>query len=311
MKNIIFAGTPEFSASILSALLQAGYPIRTILTQPDRPKGRGRKLSPSPVKQLALEHQLEVHQPVSLKTTESITQLKALQPDLIIVVAYGLLLPQEVLDIPKLGCINVHASLLPRWRGAAPIQHSILAGDKETGISIMQMDQGLDTGAVLKTLSCPIDTTETSQTLHDKLSFLGAKALIDVLSNINSLVASPQDDSLATYAHKINKADAKINWHSSAIEIDRQIRAFNPWPITFTSLHDKTIRIIEASLIQNELGSSPKPGTINIIDNKLFVATEDGYLELLLLQLPGGKALPALELLKGHPTLFITGENFE
>ncbi|MGW8229196.1 MAG: methionyl-tRNA formyltransferase, partial [Gammaproteobacteria bacterium] len=206
--RLVFAGTPDFAATALRALIQAQHDIVAVYTQPDRPAGRGQKLTPGPVKQLALQYLLPVFQPASLKTPEAVEQLRTLDADIMVVAAYGLLLPPEVLSVPRLGCLNIHASLLPRWRGAAPIQRAILAGDTETGITIMQMDKGLDTGAMLLKLRCPIDQEDTAASLHDRLAALGAEAIITALDQLPTLTATPRDDNLATYAAKLTKQDA-------------------------------------------------------------------------------------------------------
>ncbi|MBL4638853.1 MAG: methionyl-tRNA formyltransferase, partial [Proteobacteria bacterium] len=235
--RIIFAGTPDFAANTLEALLTTDHEICAVYTQPDRPSGRGRKLTASPVKQLAVEHQIPVQQPLNFKSEEIKQILAAYQADLMIVVAYGLLLPQAVLDAPTLGCINIHASLLPRWRGAAPIQRAILAGDHETGICIMQMEAGLDTGPVLAQATCPIHDDDTAQILHDRLVLLGAKTLLETLPEIESRQqqAKKQDDALSCYADKLKKQEAIIDWHQPAIRIAKQIHAFNPWPVAQTT----------------------------------------------------------------------------
>src|SRR5690606_33051097 len=231
--NIVFAGTPPFAARHLASLLETQHRIVAVYTQPDRAAGRGKQLQPSAVKTLALAHDLPVFQPASLKSTEEQQQLAQLQPDVMVVVAYGLLLPQAVLDIPKFGCINVHGSLLPRWRGAAPIQRALWAGDKETGVAIMQMEAGLDTGPVLLEARLPILADDTSASLYEKLAQLGPTALCDALHQLPDLLskAQPQNDSLATYAHKLSKEEAQLDWQRPADELERWVRAFNPWPI--------------------------------------------------------------------------------
>ena len=306
--RIVFAGTPEFAVQPLKALLDSKHSVIAVFTQPDRPAGRGQTLHASPVKALALSHHIPIYQPILLKNPEEQAKLHALQPDLLIVVAYGLLLPKAVLDIPKFGCINIHASLLPRWRGAAPIQHAILAGDKTTGICTMQMDEGLDTGDVLLKISCTIAPQETSKTLHDKLATLGAAALLETLEKFehNALVPEKQDPTTATYATKISKTDAKIDWQESADVIDRKIRAFNPWPVAFAELSGQTIRIWSAKLnLTATVNNKIKPGTIiEIHKDSMDVATGDGVLTLLEIQLPGGKRLPVAEILHAKKALF-------
>ncbi|NLG77827.1 MAG: methionyl-tRNA formyltransferase, partial [Xanthomonadaceae bacterium] len=229
--SIVFAGTPEFSVPTLKALLDSRHRVAAVYTQPDRPAGRGRQLTASPIKRVALEHGIHVEQPATLKDAAAVARLASFSADLMIVVAYGLLLPQSVLDTPRLGCVNVHASLLPRWRGAAPIQRAILAGDRETGVTIMQMDAGLDTGPMLLQRSTPIAERETSATLHDRLAAIGAEALLDALDSLPQIVPQAQPDEGVTYAAKIRKEEARIDWSRSASEIDRMVRAFDPWPV--------------------------------------------------------------------------------
>jgi len=253
--RIIFAGTPEFSAETLKALLTTEHDICADYTQPDRPAGRGRKLTASPVKQLAQEHNIPVEQPLNFKEDEAQKILADYHADLMIVVAYGLLLPQVVLDTPALGCINIHASLLPRWRGAAPIQRAILAGDPETGVCIMQMDTGLDTGPVLFKSACPIYADDTAQILHDRLAILGSEALLATLDDIESLQANVQiqDNSFSCYAKKLLKAEATIDWRQSADEINRQVHAFNPWPVAQTVWQKHVFRIWLTSSLMNQV----------------------------------------------------------
>ena len=305
--NIIFAGTPEIAAGVLQALIDADYSITACLTQPDRPQGRGLKLSPSAVKSCALQNNIQALQPKSLKKPDIQQQLKLMQPELMIVMAYGLILPQAVLDIPKLGCINIHASILPRWRGAAPIQHSILAGDTESGITIMQMDAGLDTGDILSIYPCPVLQTDTSEHLHDRLSALAQTSIIDFLTKLQAGKIQPtkQSDSNASYAHKIDKQQAKINWSSSAAEIDRSIRAYNPWPIAFTKFNDQQIRIWQAEIFTStEQKTKAIPGTILSSDKHgILVATGKGIIKLLVMQFPGKKMLPVADILHANKTL--------
>src|SRR5690606_30946186 len=247
--RIVFAGTPVFAALHLQALLDwGGGEVIGVYTQPDRPAGRGKQLAASPVKQLALAHSLPVFQPPSLRSAEAQAELKALGADLMVVVAYGLILPKTVLETPRLGCINVHASILPRWRGAAPIQRAIAAGDQETGITIMQMDEGLDTGAMLHVRTLPIEPTDTGGSLHDRLAELGAEALLESLEDLErrQAEAQPQDNAQATYARKLDKDEAWINWHMPATDIERLVRAFNPWPVAYTLDHGERVRIWSA-----------------------------------------------------------------
>lgn len=309
--RIVFAGTPDFAATCLDKLLSHGYPISAVYTQPDRPAGRGRKLVPGPVKQLAIQHQLPVYQPLSLRTAEAQAELAALRPDLMIVVAYGLLLPQEVLDIPRLGCINVHASILPRWRGAAPIERALLAGDTETGITIMQMDKGLDTGDMLSISRCPILADDTSATLHDRLAGLGASALLEILPLLadGKVDPQPQDDALACYASKLTKEEGLLDWSLSAAELAIRIRGLNPRPIAYTRLGEDTLRVWQARTTDQQ--QAQPPGTICSVSRQgLEVATGAGTLLLEQLQLPGGKAQPLASLLNGNPQRFTVGQRF-
>jgi methionyl-tRNA formyltransferase len=309
--RIIFAGTPEFAAESLAAVLNTEHQVVAVYTQPDRPAGRGRKLRPSPVKALALEHNLPVYQPLSLKDAEQQQLLAELKADLMIVVAYGLLLPQAVLDTPRLGCINVHASLLPRWRGAAPIHRALLAGDSTTGITIMQMDAGLDTGAMLSKVECSIADSDTSGSLHDRLAALGAELLVETLTPLanGTLTAEPQDSSLATYAHKLEKQEGQIDWTLPAEEIVRRVRGFNPWPICFSPLGDDNLRIWSAEVDADDTPADA--GTIVAADqNGIRVACGQGSVRLTQLQLPGGKAQPVKTLLNAHKDRFAPGVRF-
>lgn len=312
--TIVFAGTPSFSAHILSTLLGTSHTLVGVYTQPDRKQGRGQKLTPSPVKALALEHDIPIYQPHRLKPIEEHEQLKALNPDVMVVVAYGLILPPAILSIPKYGCINIHASNLPRWRGAAPIQRAILEGDSETGICIMQMDAGLDTGDVLMRVTTPISSIDTSQTLHDRLATLGANALIQTLEQLETgnLQPEKQNNSLATYANKITKEEAFIDWSQDASVLDCKIRAFNPWPIAYTELNDLPIRIFKAELLNTVMHKDKATaGTILAADTSgITVTTGNGLLKLLELQLPGGKRLSARDLLNAKGTLFSPGLQF-
>jgi len=305
--RIIFAGTPEFAAETLKALLNAKHEICAVYTQPDRPSGRGRKLTASPVKQLALDHSIPVEQPLNFKVENSQQILADYQADLMIVVAYGLLLPQSVLDLPRLGCINIHASLLPRWRGAAPIQRAILAGDNETGVCIMQMEAGLDTGPVLSRASLAIAADDTSQILHDKLAVLGAETVLATLPNLSELQKSAQQqtDSSATYAKKLLKSEAEINWQLSAIEIARQVNGFNPWPIAQTHWHDQVFRIWRA--LPLEQAHAINAGEVIAVNrDSVDIATGQGVLRLLHVQVPGKKAMPIADFLNANT--IIVGE---
>ncbi len=309
----VFAGTPDFAASHLRALLAAGVEVAAVYTQPDRPTGRGKKLLPGPVKQLALEHEIPVYQPASLKGDDEQRALAALQPDIMVVVAYGLLLPPAVLAIPRHGCINVHASLLPRWRGAAPIQRAIEAGDRETGVTIMQMDAGLDTGDMLLKSRCSIADTDTAASLQDKLAQLGPDALLTTLAAIadGTVVGEPQDDGLSTYAPKITKAEAAIDWALPAPVIERRIRAFNPVPVAHTLLDGQSLRIWSARALTGDSGKPP--GTIvagDSGDTELQVACGEGILAITELQLPGKKRLAAADVIRGHGHLLAPGKRF-
>jgi methionyl-tRNA formyltransferase len=300
--RIIFAGTPDFAAECLKALLNSEHEICAVYTQPDRPAGRGRKLTPSPVKQVALEAAIPVEQPLNFKTEDSLQTLAAYQADLMVVVAYGLLLPQSVLDTPRLGCINVHASLLPRWRGAAPIQRAILAGDTETGVGIMKMEAGLDTGPVLLEARCPINDSDTAQDLHDRLAALGAETLLQSLNNIETRLsqARPQDDSQSTYARKLDKREAQIDWQQPAQQILRQIHAFNPWPVAQTQWQENTMRIWLAE--PGDRTRRGQPGEIIAVSKQgLEVQTGDGILRITQLQVPGKRAMPVQDFLNANP----------
>jgi methionyl-tRNA formyltransferase len=299
--NIVYAGTPEFAATALEALLQAGHHISAVYTQPDRPAGRGRKLKASPVKELALAHGIEVRQPETLKDAATQQALSELKPDVMIVAAYGLLLPAAVLAIPRLGCLNIHASLLPRWRGAAPIQRAILEGDSETGVTIMQMDVGLDTGDMLYKITTPITAEDNAQRLHDRLAELGAQAIVEALVALQAgtLTPQPQDDALANYAKKLNKAEAEIDWQLPAAGLARQVAAFNPWPVTQTRLEDTVLRIWEAEALPDN--RQCQPGQVIAASKQgIDVACGEGTLRLHRLQLPGGKPLSAAEFLNAR-----------
>ncbi|EAR55084.1 methionyl-tRNA formyltransferase [Photobacterium sp. SKA34] len=306
--RIVFAGTPDFAARHLAALLSSQHQVVAVYTQPDRPAGRGKKLTSSPVKNIALEHDIPVYQPASLRNEEAQQELAAIKADIMVVVAYGLLLPQEVLDTPRLGCINVHGSILPRWRGAAPIQRSIWAGDTETGVTIMQMDIGLDTGDMLKVATLPIEATDTSATMYEKLADLGPDALIDCLSDIanSTAVAVKQDDELANYAKKLSKEEALIDWTMDAAAIERCVRAFNPWPMSYFTVAEQNIKVWQATVEDDNQGKVP--GTILSADKQgILVATGNGALRLLSLQPPGKKAMTAADLLNSRREWFESG----
>ncbi|MFQ2301834.1 methionyl-tRNA formyltransferase [Aeromonas dhakensis] len=306
--KLIFAGTPDFAARHLAALLSSDHEVVAVYTQPDKPAGRGQKLTASPVKELALAHDLPVYQPASLRKEEAQAELAALGADLMVVVAYGLILPKVVLDTPRLGCINVHGSLLPRWRGAAPIQRSIWAGDAETGVTIMQMDVGLDTGAMIRKMSCPIAADETSASLYDKLAKLGPQALVDTINAMaaGDTAAEAQDDALANYAEKLSKEEARIDWSMEAVAIERCIRAFNPWPISWFEVADQTVKVWQAEVITQDHGQ--RAGTLLKADKQgIDVATGKGVLRLLTLQPPGKKAMSVTDLLNSRRDWFEPG----
>lgn len=329
--RIIFAGTPEFAAHHLQVLIDAalhhGHTIVGVYTQPDRPAGRGKKLNASAVKKLALNHQLSVFQPPSLKDEAAQVELKSLHADIMIVVAYGLILPKIILDTPTFGCINVHGSILPRWRGAAPIQRAILGdelapdGDKKTGVTIMQMDVGLDTGDMLLKSECDIRPNETTASLQDQLMHLGGDALLKVLAQVESgtLTAIAQDESLANYAEKITKQEAQINWSFSARQIERSIRAYNPFPVAYSFFRQQRIKIHEAKFIEHFDVSDLTDATKEIVagevlrldENGLTIACGEGVLQITYLQLPGKKAMSVAELINGYQDYFSIGSCFE
>ncbi|MGH8158854.1 MAG: methionyl-tRNA formyltransferase [Rhodanobacter sp.] len=303
--RLVFAGTPEFSVPCLEACRASGAEVVVVYTQPDRPAGRGRKLTPSPVKQAALAAGLAVEQPESLKSTEAQQTLAAYRPDLLVVVAYGLILPRKVLTIPRLGCWNVHASLLPRWRGAAPIQRAILAGDTESGVDLMQMEAGLDTGPMLLERRTPIDRTDTGGTLHDRLSALGADVLIEGLRRTlagETLVATPQPDEGVLYAHKLDKAEAKLDFNRPALELERQVRAFDPWPVAEGEIAGESLRIWAAQAI--ELDHHAAPGSVLVAGRDgIALACGHGALRITALQRAGGKRISAVDYLNARPEL--------
>ncbi|MGN5113573.1 methionyl-tRNA formyltransferase [Aeromonas jandaei] len=306
--KLIFAGTPDFAARHLAALLSSDHEVVAVYTQPDKPAGRGQKLTASPVKELALAHNLPVYQPASLRKEEAQDELAALGADLMVVVAYGLILPKAVLDTPRLGCINVHGSLLPRWRGAAPIQRSIWAGDAETGVTIMQMDVGLDTGAMIRKVTCPIAANETSASLYDKLAELGPQALVDTIDAMaaGDTAAEVQDDALANYAEKLSKEEARIDWSMDAAAIERCIRAFNPWPISWFEVADQTVKVWQAAVIDSD--HDQPAGTLLKADKQgIDIATGKGVLRLLTLQPPGKKAMSVTDLLNSRRDWFEPG----
>ena len=307
--RIIFAGTPEFAAAHLQALLDSRHQVVAVYTQPDRPAGRGQKLVASPVKQLAQQHGIPVLQPASLRSDDARQELAAFNADLMVVVAYGLILPQAILDTPRLGCINSHASLLPRWRGAAPIQRAIEAGDTETGVTVMQMEAGLDTGPMLLKTVTPISPQDTGGSLHDRLAELGPPAVLETVEQLLASTARPetQNDELANYAHKLSRDSALIDWSRPAIEIERAIRAFNPWPVCHSSLQGQSVKVHAAQLAEGQ----GTPGSILAADRDgLLVACGAGALLLTRLQLPNARAMDFADLYNGRAELFAAGQVF-
>ncbi|ALO33293.1 methionyl-tRNA formyltransferase [Colwellia sp. MT41] len=319
--NIIFAGTPDFAAKHLAALINSEHNVVAVYCPPDKPAGRGKKLTACATKLLALAHNIIVEQPINFKSDEDQQKLAQYDADIMVVVAYGLILPEVILNSPRLGCINVHGSILPKWRGAAPIQRSLEAGDKKTGVTIMQMDKGLDTGDMILTAECAIENTDTSASLYEKLADLGPAALLETLALMAQTNYQArehniaQDNTLATYAHKLDKAEAELNWQLSANELHRKIRAYIPWPVsqfTFTELESESeskqhrLRVWQASV--QEYQGSAAPGTIIKVDKQgIEVATGDGSLRLEIMQLPGKKALPVQDILNGRSDWFTVG----
>lgn len=307
--RLVFAGTPEFAATILAALLDSGRRVCCVYTQPDRPSGRGRKLKSSPVKLLAQRHRLPITQPASLRSKACADALTAISPDLLVVAAYGLLLPRSILSVPGLGCINVHASLLPRWRGAAPIQRAILAGDEKTGVSIMQMDEGLDTGGVLASASLEIEPRDTAGTLSQRLAQLGAVTLLRTLDDlsIGPMEAKPQDESRATLAPRVEKREAELDWRLAAVDLERRVRAFNPWPVAYTHLpgggdpQARRLRVWQAQLGQLRRRAET-PGTVLEAGAEgITVAAGSGALLLQDIQVPGSRVMSAGDFLNARP----------
>lgn len=310
--NIIFAGTPDFAATHLQALLNSQHNVIAVYTQPDKPAGRGKKLQASPVKQLAEQHNIPVYQPKSLRKEEAQAELQALNADVMVVVAYGLILPKAVLDAPRLGCLNVHGSILPRWRGAAPIQRAIWAGDQETGVTIMQMDIGLDTGDMLHKVYTPIEPNETSATLYHKLAELAPPALIEVLDNLErgKFVPEKQQDELANYADKLSKEEALLDWNLPAEQLERNIRAFNPAPIAYLNLtvdgKEERIKVYQAVVFAHQ---NAKVGTIlNVDKTGIQIATVDGVLNITQLQPSGKKPMSVQDFLNGRGDWFKVGQ---
>ena len=308
--KIIYAGTPDFSVPALQALIDSEHEVVAVYTQPDRPAGRGRKIRFGPVKQLAVDHDIPVEQTTTLKTDEAQQTLKEYQPDLMVVAAYSLILPQAVLDIPTYGCLNIHASLLPRWRGAAPIQRAIQAGDTETGVTIMQMAAGLDTGDMLHKIHLPITANDGGQSIHDKLAEAGAKGLMTVIEQLlnNELQPEVQDDNLATYAHKLSKAEGEIDWTKPAKEIDCLIRAFDAWPTAYTLYRGKPLKLLASQVIDNT--SQAAAGDV-IHESKagIDIAAGEGAVRITRLQMPGGKKLAASDFLNARSLLSETFPN--
>ncbi|SIR38328.1 methionyl-tRNA formyltransferase [Shewanella morhuae] len=303
--NIIFAGTPDFAARHLQALLDSHHNVIGVYTQPDRPAGRGKKLTASPVKELAIANNIPVYQPGSLRKEPAQQQLAELNADIMVVVAYGLILPKVVLDTPRLGCINVHGSILPRWRGAAPIQRALWAGDTETGVTVMQMDVGLDTGDMLLKTYLPIEDSDTSASLYEKLAKQGPVALLQALEGLanGTLTAEKQDEALANYAEKLSKEEARLDWNKSAKQLWQEVRAFNPWPVSYFEHQGNTIKVWQTQV--SETISTAAPGTIISASKKgIDIATADGVLTLLSMQLPGKKPLSVADILNARGEWF-------
>lgn len=302
--NIIFAGTPEFAVPALAALIDAGHQVVMVLTQPDRPAGRGMKLKASPVKVLATQHGLPVFQPETLKDAAVQARIAEVNADVMIVAAYGLIIPTVILNMPRFGCYNIHASLLPRWRGAAPIHRSILAGDSETGVTIMEVVPALDAGAMVSKAVVPITEADTTQSLHDSLAKMGADLMVQAMQQLaehGSLASTPQDEALVTYAHKLEKAEAAIDWHKSAREISRQVRAFNPFPVAQSHLRGEVCRIWMATAESGNVNSThAKAGEVVSVHDGVLVACGEGALHITELQAPGGKRLSAQAFVQGH-----------
>ena len=306
--RIIFAGTPDFAAPALAALIEAGHKIVLVLTQPDRPSGRGMKLKASPVKELALQHGIEVFQPETLKDASAQSRIEEAKADVMIVAAYGLIIPTNVLNMPRLGCYNIHASLLPRWRGAAPIQRSLLAGDKETGVTIMEVVPALDAGAMISKGIVKITELDTAQTLHDALAKIGAELMVQAMEKLSkngALDSTPQDESLVTYAEKLQKSEATIDWNKSADAISKQVRAFNPFPVATAILNGEVCRIWMAT----KKPGKGRAGEVMATNETIDIACGEDVLCIHELQLPGGKRLKAREFLTGRQ--LTVGTQFE
>jgi methionyl-tRNA formyltransferase len=303
--RLIFAGTPEFAATALLAIVDAGHDVMLVMTQPDRPAGRGMSLQPSPVKRLALERGIAVFQPSTLKDAAAQERIVATGAEVMVVAAYGLILPQAVLDLPYLGCVNIHASLLPRWRGAAPIQRALLAGDSETGVCIMQMEAGLDSGPVLLREAVPIGAEDTAGSLHDRLAALAARLIVAALARL-PLAGQPQPEEGVTYAHKIGKGDALIDWSVSAAELDRQVRAFNPVPGAQASLGGEAVKVWRAAAVA---GNGEIGRILRVDRDSIVVACGAGALVVAELQKAGGRRLPVRQFLAGNP--LAAGDRFD
>ncbi len=313
--KIVFAGTPEFAARHLQALLASKHQVVAVYTQPDRPAGRGKKLQPSAVKQLAQQHELPVLQPESLKAEEAQRELAQLDADVMVVVAYGLLLPQRILDTPRYGCINVHGSLLPRWRGAAPIQRAIWAGDEKSGVAVMQMEAGLDTGPVLHEVSCDIAADETSASLYQKLEALGPDALITVLDELEHYrnQATPQNNDQATYAKKLSKDEGRIDWNLSAQQLERNVRAFFPWPTAWFDIdgfkgNQSMVKVLKAQSLPSTTQNTAAGTIVSATAEGIDVACGDGVLRILEAQVPGKKPQPVATLVNGYADIFSNGK---
>jgi methionyl-tRNA formyltransferase len=310
--KIVFAGTPQFAIPSLQALLESDHKVSAVYTKPDSPSGRGLRLTYSPVKQFMLEHDpaIPLHQPITLKDVEVQKKLAEFNADIMVVIAYGLILPSPVLSLFKYGCINVHSSLLPRWRGAAPIQRAVLAGDDLTGVTIMQIDEGLDTGHILNKKEYRIQPIDTAEQVHDNLAAIGRQALLETLDLIETGRANPlpQEDHLATYAAKIHKEEAMINWHEPATVIDRQIRAFHPWPIAYTYLNGQLLKVWQAEVVSLETSGHIPGQIISVSDHGIEVATSQGVIRLLTVQIPGGKPISTRNYLNARSKNIIPGE---